>query len=113
MHRVTVGIIARRQPPAMLAVAAVMAGVGDTMGVIDAHVPQVLLPVARVTVRESARVEPAERVMREEERSPECRPERQLDARPALAIDEVPSRREAAVVDVLADRIAGRASREH
>src|SRR5579883_3008535 len=113
MHGVPVGIVACRETPTVCAIAAMMVRIRDAVFVVDPDVSLVLFPVPRVAILEAAGIEPAERVVREEERPPESRPQGQLDTGPASAVDEIPPRRKPTVVDVWVDGITRCAGGEH
>src|SRR3546814_15061027 len=62
--------------------------VGDAMRTIDPRVGDVLRPIVGVAVAQPARVEPEERIVREEQRTAVGRPERQLDVVVGPAVAE-------------------------
>ena len=69
MRRITAtGGIAGTQAPAVGPVAAIVVRIAQAVVVVDARVIDVLLPVIGVPVTQPARVETAEREMREEQR---------------------------------------------
>src|SRR3546814_9404370 len=73
MGRVAARAVARGQPPAVRAVSGVASGVADAVLAVDQGVLNVLLPIVRIPVPESARIEPAEGIVREEQRAAEVR----------------------------------------
>ena len=100
MRGVAVDRVACRQPPAIGAVALEAAGIGDAVRAVDQRMRDVLLKIVGIAVRQPARVEPEERIVGEEERPAEIRPERQPDAEIVRGRSRSAAARPAAMIDV-------------
>src|SRR5580692_3174882 len=81
--------VACGEAPAVWPVALVAMGVADAVGIVDARVSDVLLPVVGVVITQPTRIDAAEGVMGEEERSAPVRSERKLHALEVTPIDEL------------------------
>ena len=82
--------------------------IANAVIVVDARVSHVLPPVVGIVVAQPVRIDAAEGVMGEEERSAPIRSERKLDALEVAAIDELTALRPAFVIGFGRDRIARR-----
>ncbi len=83
------------------------------MRVIDAHVPNIQFPIVRIAVLQATRIQSAERVVSEEQRSAVALPQGQLDAVILLAVHEVAAGGEPSVVHQGIDAIARRRRRQY
>src|SRR6185437_10386916 len=94
-------------------VALVAVRVADAIGVVDARMCHVLLPVVRVGVAQAARIDSAEGIVGEEERPSPVRPERKLYALETAPVEELAPLRPTLVVDFGRNRIARRRGGQH
>ena len=69
MHCIAIRTVTGSQTPALRAVAGVAMRVGGAVGMIDAHMRQILLPVVGVAVLQAMRIQAAEGVVGEEQRT--------------------------------------------
>ena len=102
--------VAGGETPAVRPVALVPIGVADAVGVVDARVSDVLLPVVRIGVAQPTRIDAAEGIMSEEERTASVRSERKLDALETATVDELATLNPAFVIGFGGHRIARRRS---
>src|SRR3546814_2897323 len=108
MGRVAARAVARGQPPAVRAVSGVASGVADAVLAVDQGVLNVLLPIVRIPVPESARIEPEEGIVREEQRAAEVRSERQPDIVAGPVVAERQALHPATVIGRGGDRVGRR-----
>src|ERR1700722_1905873 len=110
MRVVAIDRVAGGEAPAIRSVAFVPKRVADAVGVVDARVSNVLLPVVCVGVAQPARIDTAEGVMGEEERSAPIRSEGQLHALEAASVYELTALDPAFVIGFRGHRITRRGS---
>src|SRR6476646_10275433 len=106
MRIVALDRITRRETPTVRPVALEPKWVADAIGVINARVSDVLLPVVRIGVAEPAWIDPAEGIMGEEERLTPIRSERKLDAVKVASVDELSALDPALLIGFGGHRIA-------
>src|SRR4029077_15871885 len=83
------------------------------MGVVDANVIEVLLPVIRVAVLQSPRIKPEKRIMREEQRAAVIGTQWELDVVELAPIPEIHPLDPTLVIDAGLDGITRGGGREH
>src|SRR5690242_3455823 len=105
MGAIAFRIITRGQSPAGFAIALVLQRIAHAMLVIDAHMARILLAIIGIAVPEAARIEAAEGIMCEEQRSAIGGTERQFDAVIGSAIEEIAADGIAIMVGVGRDAI--------
>ena len=111
MRAVALVVVARREPPAIRAVALVALRVAHAVLAVDERVLDVLLPVVGITVLEAVRVEKEERVLGEEQRPAIVGAERQLDVVVFAPVPEVAALAVTAMIGLGGHRIARRGCR--
>src|SRR4029077_5499378 len=108
MRIVALDRVAGRETPAVRPVALEPKRVADAIGVINARVSDVLLPVVRVGVAEAARIDAAEGIMGKKQRPACVGPERKLDALETASVDELAALNPALMIGFGGHRIAWR-----
>ena len=78
-------------------------GIENAMSMIDPSVPNVLVPIIGMAVDEATRIEPAERIVGEEERTAEIHTEGQGDAVIVATVSKSGPGGEALVIDARID----------
>ncbi len=106
-------VVAGGQAPAVRAITAPAMRIGQAVRPVDQRVRPRLNAIVGIGVREPARVDAEERVLRKEQRPAPIRPERQLDSGIAVPVPEGRGHGPALVVDLWADRVCRRAGGEH
>src|ERR1700691_5887938 len=108
MRIVALDRVAGRETPAVRPVALEPKRVADAIGVINARVSDVLLPVVGIGVAQPTRINAAEGIMGEEEWSAPIGSERKFDALETATVDELAALDPAFVIGFRRHRIARR-----
>src|ERR1700733_6442221 len=106
MRIVALDRVAGRETPAVRPVALEPERVADAVGVINARVSNVLLPIVRIGVAQPTWIDAAEGIVGEEERSARIRSERKLDALETASVDELAALNPALMIGFGGHRIA-------
>src|SRR6202034_546065 len=110
MRIVALDGVAGRETPAVGPVALESKRVADAVSVINARVSHVLLPIVRIGVAQSARIDAAEGIVGKKEGSARVGSERKLDALEIASVDELAALDPAFVIGFRHHRIARRRS---
>src|ERR1700733_2443279 len=113
MRVIAIDRVAGGEAPAVRSVALVSVRVTDAVGVIDARMSHVLLPVVRIDVAQPARIDAAEGVVSKEKRSAPTRSEGQLHALEAASVYELTALDPAFVIRFRGHRITRRGSSQN
>src|SRR6185437_14623904 len=97
--------VACRKAPALRTIAGEPVRVGDAVGAVDQGVRAILLPIIRIAIAQSSRVEAEKRKMRKEQRPAARRAERQGVAVKIMAVAERRAVCPTAVIDGGLDRV--------
>src|ERR1700733_12533935 len=108
MRIVALDRVAGRETPAVRPVALEPERVADAVGVIDARVSNVLLPIVRIGVTQPTWIDAAEGIVGEEERSARIRSERKLDPLETATVDELAALNPALMIGFGGHRKGGR-----
>src|ERR1700677_647774 len=110
MRIVALDRVAGRETPAVRPVALESKRVADAVSVINARVSHVLLPIVRIGVAQSARIDAAEGIVGKKEGSARVGSERKLEALETASVDELAALDPAFVIGFSHHRIARRRS---